>query len=189
MIFVVQKRCMSQESVRIMTETSDLDIFWTFHGCAPYPGQWLPYPDQWREYPDHWPPYPGHWPPYPGQGFLWFFNDLYCHHFLGLILEFSHHQCFPTANCWSHVTCAALWRLNCTTIHWNINIYGQQRHSHVHQIWCRAGSTWFLLITDVQQRTIYPESLRWHFTLRYFEHMPQTSSAKVNTGVESLDVC
>ena len=22
------------------------------------------------------------------------FNDLYCHHFLGLILEFSHHQCF-----------------------------------------------------------------------------------------------
>ena len=166
MIFVMQKLCMSQESVRIMTETSNLDTFWTFHGCAPYPGQWLPYPDQWWAYPDHWLPYPDHWPPYPGQGFLGFFNDLYFHHFWFFFGVFP-----PSMRSHSYLLITRDSRCPLMVELYNHpleHLDGQQRHSHVHQIWCRAGSAWFPLLTDVQQLTIYPESLRWHFTWHDF---------------------
>ena len=62
---------------------------------------------------------------------------------------------------------------------------GQQRHSHVHQIWCRAGSAWFPLLTDVQQLTIYPESLRWHFTWHdFFSARAPHLQCKSNTCVQ-----
>ena len=178
MIFVMQKLCMSQESVRIMTETSNLDIFWTFHGCAPYPGQWLPYPDQWWAYPDHWLPYPDHWPPYPGQGFLGFFNDLYFHHFLFF-------WSFPTIDAFTQLIADYTWlalpfdgwivQPSTGTSRWSATSFTCA--SNLMQGWVRMVSTshWCATVNNLSWKF----EMALYLTRLFFLHMPHTSSAKV----------